>query len=220
MSIKIDAEGFPLAVKTEYKPVFHKFLETEIAKELPDDLVRAMAFVSYMQKIDRSARFKFPDQVDLGANVKLIRLFLRRHSLVHGLKNVEYSGKLTTLQNTVINALLQPTYVGVLRFEDGKSFTVNKSVALLTTMLFTRKPKQFENPIDHKRTLASKTRWVRLMGNPALEMAVYRDKDKDGILIRYMIALDQIFFYGGNESGVRKLESNIKRQIMSRRVYE
>lgn len=220
MSLKVDKDGFPLVVKPDYKVVYEKFLETEAVQSLPADL-RSMAFVSYMQKIDRSTKFDFPTEVELGAQVKLIKLLLRRNGLLYGLAVKSFTGELRTDQNTFLNALLNPAFVGICRFEDGRHRSVKTNMAeILPVMFGSRKPRQFDDPKNLKTVLRSQTKWVRLQTNPMLEMAVYREAGKDGILLRYKIALDQIFFYGGKESTVNKLQSNIKRQIMARRIYE
>lgn len=221
MSLKLEKDGFPKLVKAEYRPVFEKFMETEVAHSLPTPELKALAFISYMQKIDRAVKFDFPSTVELGASVKLIKLFLRRNGLLYGLGVKEFTAKLHSQQNTFINALLNPAFVGICRFEDGRHSSVKKNLASVKDVVFAgRLPRQFDNPKKLKTTLASKTAWVRLQSNPMLEMAVYREAGQDGIALRYGINLDQIFFYGGKESNVNKLQSNIKRQIMARRIYE
>lgn len=220
MALQIDKEGYPLLVKAEYRPVFYKFLETEAVQSLPDEETRALAFISYMQKIDRSVRYNFSTEIKPEFNTRLLRMFLRKHGLIHGLKVVEFSAKLHTDQNTFMNALFNPTFVGLLRFEKG-SGTVNNTMEFVKPTLFRgRLPRQFLEPKKLKTVLLSKTQWVRLHTNPMLEMAVYRERGRTGMLLRYQFALDQIFFYGGKESSVNKLQSNIKRQIMARRLYE
>lgn len=220
MSLKVDKDGFPLVVKSDYRPVFDKFLETEAVISLPED-VRSMAFVSYMQKLDRQTRYEFPNEVNLGTQIKLIRLFLRRNGLLYGLAVKNFTGELHTDQNTFLNALLNPAFVGICRFEDGRSSSVKKNLeSVITPMFHGRMPRQFQNPKKLKTVLNSQTLWVRLQTNPMLEMAVYREAEKTGIVLRYKINLDQIFFYGGKESSVNKLQSNIKRQIMARRIYD
>lgn len=220
MSLKVDKDGFPLVVKPDYRPVYEKFLETEAVVSLPKE-IRSMAFVSYMQKLDRRTRFEFPAEVDLGTQVKLIRLFLRRNGLLYGLAVKTFTGELHTDQNSFINALLNPAFVGICRFEDGRLSSVKKNLdSVALTLFHGRMPRQFQNPKKLKTVLNSQTLWVRLQTNPMLEMAVYREADKLGIVLRYKINLDQIFFYGGKESSVNKLQSNIKRQIMARRIYD
>lgn len=223
MSLQIDKDGFPLVVKKEYRAVFDKFMETEVALALPTRELKAQAFISYMQKIDRAVKFNFDTTVDNFnlAGVKLIRLFLRRNGMLYGLAVKEFKGELHTDQNTFINALLNPAFVGICRFEDGRNSSVKNNLASMTDIVFAgRMPRQFEIPKKLKTVLASKTLWVRLLTNPMLEMAVYREAGRDGILIRYKLNISQTFFYGGKESTINKLQTNIKRQIMARRIYE
>lgn len=220
MSVQVDKDGFPLVVKPEYRQVFEKFLETEAVQSLPDVQTRALAFISYMQKIDRGVRYNFSTEVNKEFGTKLLRMFFRKHGLLHGLKPVQFSGKLNADQNTFINALLNPAFVGILRFESDKNSVKSILESVKPTLFNGRLPRQFNDPKRIKTVLLSKTQWVRLHTNPMLEMAVYREKDRTGLLFRYSIAIDQIFFYGGKESSVNKLHSNIKRQIMARRLYD
>lgn len=220
MSLKVDKSGFPQVVKEEYRPVFEKFMETELVQALPEEQ-RALAFVSYMQKIDRSTKYEFDTEVDLGAQIKLIKMFLRRNGLIHGLAVKSFDAKLYTDQNTFINALFNPAFVGICCFENGSRGSVKRNIEEAKTVIFGgRLPRQFENPKNLKTVLRTATPWVRLQTNPMLEAAVYRTRDDIGLVLRYKLALDQIFYYGGKESSVNKLQSNIKRQIMARRIYD
>lgn len=219
MSLKVDSVGFPAVVKEDYRAVYDKFLETEAVQSIPKEM-RSLAFVSYMQELERGVKYTFDIELAPDVNVKLLRLFLRKHGVIYGLSVKAFTGTLHLDNNSFLNALLNPAFVGILRFENGKHSTVKKQLGFLTGTLFRELPKPFLTPKNIKTTLSSSIAWVRLMASPMLEMAVYREGKTDGIMLRYSLAFDQMFFYGGKESSIPKLQSNIKRQVMARRLYD
>lgn len=220
MQLKVDKTGFPDVVPEDYRNVYAKFLEAEAVQSIPEHL-RSLAFVSYTQKLDRKVKYTFDYTVDPSASHKVLRLLLRRNGLIHGLQVKEYSAKLSLDKNDFLNSLLNPTFVGILRFEDGKRTTVNKALADATVSLFNgRFPRQFSTKKNIKTTLLSKTCWVCLNSNPMLELALYEEAGRTGIILRYKIAYTQMFFYGNKESSVKQIHSNIKRQLMARRLYD
>lgn len=220
MPLKVDKTGFPTVVKEDYRGVYAKFLEAEPVLSLSEEL-RPLAFVSYIQKLDRSVRYQFEHELDYKVQINLLRLFIRRNGLFHGLSCVHNSGKFSVDQNTFLNALMNPAYVGILRFEDGQRYTVNRHIEELKTTVFGgRLPHNFATVRNIKTVLNSKSPWVRLQTNPLLEIALYREGQRSGILVRYGLHMNSVLFYGAAESNVRSITSKLKRQIMSRRIYE